>query len=171
MRVSTLNLVKSADIFAGFLIFAIASVVISKHRRPNLSDAANRRRELERQRQLDSSRALMGYTGYAPVGLGDVDPKELPPSPPPQDPSTIPTIKVYPASERSLRRASMTSIASQSDIEGYHQESYEDSSGEDQKSILSHAAHPGESVHGDHDIRPPVSAFFVTLLGLTHTDP
>ena len=152
------------DKFSGFLIFAIVSVVVSKHRRPNLSDAANRRRELERQRQLDSSRALMGYAAYAQVNSGGTDPKGLPPSPLPQNAPIIPVIKVYPAS---IRRTSLSTIASQSDTED-HRVSYQQDAEEDQEPMLSHAVPPGESVDGDHDT-PPVSIFFVT--GCGPTDP
>jgi hypothetical protein len=157
------------DSFAGFLIFAIITIVVTKHRRPKFSDAANRRRELERQRQLDSSMALMGYTGYDQVDMRDVDAKALPPTPP-SNSSPIPIIKVYPASERSLRRASVSTLGSprdshdSHDSEAYPRESYDDTSGEDQEPILSRTAPPGESINEEHDSPPPVSAFSVTGL-------
>jgi len=141
-------------IFGCFLIFAVITIVVTKHRRPKFSDAANRRRELERQRQLDSSVALMGYTGYAQVDATDADAKDLPPTPP-SNSSPIPIIKVYPASERSLRRASMSTLESHHDGEAYPRESYEDTSREDQEPILSHTTPLGESVNDDHDSPPP----------------
>lgn len=136
---------------------------MTKHRRPKFSDAANRRRELERQRQLDSSMALMGYTGYEEVELRDADAKALPPTPP-SDSSPVPIIKVYPASERSLRRASVSTLGSPHGSEAYPRESYDDTSGEDEEPIHSHTVPPGESVNEDHDSPPPVSAFSVTRL-------
>ena len=126
---------------------------MTKHRRPKFSDAANRRRELERQRQLDSSMALMGYTGYEQVHIRDADGKALPPTPP-----SVPIIKVYPASERSHRRTSVSTLGSHDEGEAYPRESYEDTSGGDQEPILSHTAPPGESVNEDHDYQLPVSA-------------
>lgn len=137
-------------------MLTIVTVVVAKHKRPNLSDAANHRREVERRRASDASSLMtdMGHAvhvGYAQVETTDEhETRSLfrspsPPPPPPSPPQLLkaPIIKVYTPSQRTLTvssRHSMESRTSESDIEVYHR-----SEDDEHKSILASGAPPAQS--------------------------
>lgn len=100
-------------------MFTIILVVVAKYRKPDTTNALNRRREMEHRRYLQSS-LTSSYTGYAHVdttddesepALGPLEPGLSLVSPPPPS-LTVPTIKVYSASERTLTISSRQSIES-----------------------------------------------------------